>query len=693
MRRIQSTCVVAAAILGTLGCADAAWSQADPPGAHRNWGVTYTIRAGSAGGDYGEFLEKGTAWDMDIFKQKGQWRYGVGLMFDSMGWKPPYDNEQEWAHFETFVYASRIFRNEETIRPYLQGRFAIARVHPRSDLFLKEPIEDLDSGESMTDAVNGIGLSVIPGLEFDLSENFAIDLSAYFNWYITEKYSLQDYQGNRPLGDQPDPSNGTEWGLRTGVTWRPISFSPPAKHVGSPDSLLPVENEYKDAWGITKSWGWASAEVLAINFGASMFNEYVRQANFNQISPRSFWQNLEDGFNYDDNKFKTNQYVHPFNGSTYFNSGRANGLDYWSSCVTALSGAFIWEAAGETHSMSYNDMISTGIGGMAFGETMYRLSSEILDNTATGGGRTWREIGAFLVDPIRGFNRFLSGQASRVQGNPASPYDRRPPRYYSSVDVGARMTGSGESIKDSTETRPFVDLYINHGSPWENARRKPFDHFDVGVQFNGDDKNALTRLQIRGDLFSKAFEGDGTPKHAVAFSQYFDYVNNYAFEFGAQSFGGTLYSRFRPSPKYGIQTRVDALLSILAAVNTEYSYVVVTPGQERNREYDYGPGAGFIVEAALSKMQHRVLAVGYRAQWINVSNGSIYVPAGNPGTSANHYLQSAFANINFPIRDAMAVGLDFSVYSRQSHFSNEEFVDTNQRVPQARLYLSFNSVR
>ncbi len=76
--------------------------------------------------------------------------------------------------------------------------------------------------------------------------------------------------------------------------------------------------------------------------------------------------------------------------------------------------------------MSYNDMIATGIGGMAFGESMYRISSRILDNTATGSGRTWREIGAFLVDPFRGFNRIVSGRASRVQGNPSDPYDKRP---------------------------------------------------------------------------------------------------------------------------------------------------------------------------------------------------------------------------------------------------------------------------
>jgi len=646
-------------------------------------------------------LKKGTAWDLDIYKQRGPWRYGLGLMFGSLSYRSPYDDDgqPEWAHFETFGYASRVFRNDENIRPYLQGRLAIVRVHPRSThepedtWFLKEPVEDLSSGESPTDAVNGIGISAIPGVEFDLTRTVAIDVSAYANFYFTEKYSLQDYLGNRPV-DHEDTGTGVEWGARVGATWRPLSFDEPTRTSALPDTTpLALESRFKDAWGTTRSAGWAAAEVLAINFGASMFNEYVRQANFNQISPRSFWANLEDGFKYDDNQFKTNQLIHPFNGSTYYNAGRANGLDYWPSCVSALTGAFIWEAMGETHPMSYNDMISTGFGGMAFGEAMYRLSSTILDNRHGGSGRVWREIGAFLVDPVRGFNRFLSGQATRVQGNPSSPYDWRPPQYLTSMDAGVRMTGKGESISDSTQTQAILDLYIDHGSAWDNERRKPFDHFDVGVQFNGDDKVPLGRLQIRGDLFSKPFGGKTGNQHAIAFTQYFDYVNNNAFEFGAQSFGGALFSRFRPSAKWGIETRVDLLVALLTAVNTEYSYVVQTPEQERLREYDYGPGGGFSLEAVGLHAGRRLLSLAYRAQVIHVTNGSIWVPAGNPGSDADHFVQSVSAKLAIPLRGAMGLGLDGSVYSRQSEFSREDFVDTNQRVPQARLYLTWATER
>src|SRR5262249_61264850 len=88
---------------------------------------------------------------------------------------------------------------------------------------------------------------------------------------------------------------------------------------------------------------------------------------------------------------------------------------------------FQWEWCGETHPMSYNDLLATSLGGFSMGEMTYRVSSEILDNQATGATRFFKEFGSFFVDPIRGINRLISGRSTTNHDNPTDPMDWRPP--------------------------------------------------------------------------------------------------------------------------------------------------------------------------------------------------------------------------------------------------------------------------
>ena len=88
-----------------------------------------------------------------------------------------------------------------------------------------------------------------------------------------------------------------------------------------------------------RSWGWATAQMLGINLTASMINEYVRNQNFTQISPRSWADNFETGFTWDDNTFRGNQLIHPWNGAAYFNAARTNGIGFWGSAAMAIVGS------------------------------------------------------------------------------------------------------------------------------------------------------------------------------------------------------------------------------------------------------------------------------------------------------------------------------------------------------------------
>ena len=170
----------------------------------------------------------------------------------------------------------------------------------------------------------------------------------------------------------------------------------------------------------------------------------------------------------------------------------------------SIAGAFIWECCGETHPMSFNDMVSTTIGGIARGEVAHRISSLILDNTKRGMGRFGRETAALLFDPVRGFNRAVSGDWSEVKGNPADRWDWRPD-FQLAMRTGARVIGEGESISENTNTYGFLDpITLSYWNPWDGERHKPYDRFDADSQSNFGDKTRLGRLLIRGDLFHEA---------------------------------------------------------------------------------------------------------------------------------------------------------------------------------------------
>ena len=437
--------------------------------------------------------------------------------------------------------------------------------------------------------------------------------------------------------------------------------------------------------------------MFAINWGASMFNEYVRDANFNQISPRSFWANFEEGFTYDDNKFKTNQLVHPMNGAMYYNAARANGIGFWGSSAMSVAGAFVWECCGETHPMSFNDMISTGIGGIARGEVMYRVSSLILDNTKRGLGRVGQEAAAFLMSPIRGFNRLVSGDASEVKGNPIHPYDYRPD-FQLFLRAGGRVIGEGESISENTNTYGFFEWTLAYGDPWDPDNRRPYDRFDVAMQSNLGDKTRVGRLLIRGDLWSKLV----SENHSFSIQQDFDYIDNEAYEYGGQSLGPTLVSRFELSTTMRLMTRTQAYFILLGAVNSDLRSWPTSRTRSASASTTTVRGRAPRSSSTCCARTSPCSPRNYRGNYINVSNGSdlqqrhrragAQVEPWHPAGAA----QAGGADLQAPRdrggrrRSSSAAATSTSTAAACRPRSAPDAAPITQRNPEARVFLTWN---
>ena len=413
-----------------------------------------------------------------------------------------------------------------------------------------------------------------------------------------------------PLGAGAEIDSLNAFTGRVGLTWRAFGRAGSPGYTGPP---LP--------WGVRRSPGLAIGELLVDLGIASFQNEYFHDSNFVQTSPSTWWRNLERGFEFDANKFDTNNFYHPWNGALFYSAGRSTGLGFWGSSGTALAGSFLWECCGETLKMSGNDMISTSLGGIAMGEMIHRLGSVILDNRDKGASRVIREASIFPFDIVRGFNRMLFRDQYRSP-NPEEPLDWRPRRLGALVSLGARRVGDEGSLSgEGARTSPFLDLWVAYGSVFDNERRRPYDSFWMQTQINfTDDVDPAGLMTIRGDVLSKPFGAEGARNGAVALVQQFDDVNQSTYEFAAQSLGLGLSRRLRFSRSTRLELHADLLATALGSVNSRFEFTEPPENEKDYRRWDYGPGFGARAEALLLVGESPVVQATYRYQWIHAAN-------------------------------------------------------------------------
>ena len=157
-----------------------------------------------------------------------------------------------------------------------------------------------------------------------------------------------------------------------------------------------------------------------------------------------------------------NFFFHPFSGAAFFNSARANGYRYFESVPFVFLGSLMWEYFGETTRPAYNDIINTTVSGALFGEILYRLTSNLLDDRTTGAERFFRELGAAVLSPGRAFGRLLQGKLTRV--TPKEVYQKEPLNV--ALATGAHWFNKGTSFGTGSTQR---DLQYSSGL-WRSVR-------------------------------------------------------------------------------------------------------------------------------------------------------------------------------------------------------------------------------
>ena len=410
----------------------------------------------------------------------------------------------------------------------------------------------------------------------------------------------------------------------------------------------------------------AAGELVLLEVVPWAFDRYVTKEDFAYISWSTIKENFKTGFHYDNDHFGTNQSAHPYHGGLFFTAGRSNGYNFWESSLFALAGSLMWECCMENTPPSINDLVNTTLGGMTRGEVSYRLSVVVLDNTATGADRVWREILAAVINPVGAFNRLLRGEMTKQGPNPE---DRFPSGFSFSADLGYREI-KGAAAHPHQGMLQITALY---GDPFKGDIKKPFDSFYLGADFNQPGGTLISRIEERGILKGwELTDQDANSRHIFGVSQEYEYLNNEAQVFGAQIFSVGLLSRYVLKPELFAITDVTGLVFPLAAVQT-----VDFAAPEAGRTYDFAPGGGGRIAARLYYRGREVLGAGYALLWMKTVNG----------VSDTNTLQAFRAVARIPIAGPVGAGAGYSWYSRKTRYTG--FVEARRTQNEWRAFLNW----
>ncbi len=291
------------------------------------------------------------------------------------------------------------------------------------------------------------------------------------------------------------------------------------------DSIRPVQTA-ADSIRPARPWR-AAAEVVGINVLVHCFDRFILREDFAQTTLNSIRDNFKRGFVWDNDNFNTNMFAHPYHGSLYFNAARSNGMNFWQSYPYALGGSLMWEFFGENTPPSINDLIATSIGGAAIGETTYRISSIVLDDSKRGWQRVWREVLGGIVCPVRLLNRLITGDAWRVRSTKHRYHDFNAIPLVFQATTGVSYLAEKGSFKHGV-CHPYVNLQFRYGDPLGDVN-EPYDFFVAEATFGFSNRQPLVNaIHLIGQLWDTPVYSSQKMEMNFGFYQHFNFYNSEA---------------------------------------------------------------------------------------------------------------------------------------------------------------------
>jgi len=434
-----------------------------------------------------------------------------------------------------------------------------------------------------------------------------------------------------------------------------------------------------------KSPLWRPAvQVVIENTLLNIMDRTVMHLEFAKTDAHSWSRNLKAGFpwtngwEWDQDRFGNNFLSHPMMGSFYYSAARTNGYNFWASVPIVFAGSYMWKIFGENGTPEREDLINTTVDGVLLGEVTYRLSSNILDDRATGAERVFREILAVLVNPVREVNRLWDGSYKRRVNKEI--YQKEPVNI--ALFLGAHSINNETNALLSGHTDEMVNIQLNYGNPFERRSIKPFDYFKFRAEMNfGVGRKIVDNITGYGALLGRTYQFGGLNMLVGGF-QHYDYYDAKAFELSTIAFGPGVLSRLRLSKSSNLDLNLH-----LAFVPFAGSSVGPVTDTSFYRDYRFANGWEAKVEAAVNISKYATLSLWYYYYFIHAfdNTGKDESPENSLG---NNYIDVLKPRIAVHVYKTLSVGLEQNIYwnnHRQPPYTPLRYTQTEQRI-----FLMFN---
>ena len=417
---------------------------------------------------------------------------------------------------------------------------------------------------------------------------------------------------------------------------------------------VPRENYEKIDATVKRPW-MAALETVSICVGNWLVDRYIAKDSFSYISWATIKSNFQNGYAWDNDKYGESFFGHPYQGSQFYNAARSLGLNTWESLPYPAVGYFIWGFVFENDRPSWNDQVFDVLGGLNLGELEHRLSSQVLDDTATGGERFWREALALLIDPIRGFNRLVYGDAFRTSS--INRQEREP--VHGSLNLGGSLVSDSWNLSH-VRFNPGLSVDLLYGVDSSGiVTGHPFDliAFNGEVRYSDFHSKGFVTLSTYGPWYAKSWDGASGASYALGLFQHFDLINNEAFQMGGTSTTLGFVSVLPLGGGFELKSSLQAGGLLLGGVRNSFLMVA-------DRDYDYGLGFTGKVDAWLSHPSLGTLSLHFD----HIRSWGFAGRTPTAFDKSRDIMTLFTARYTVPIASAWAISLDYGRFALRQSF-------------------------